>query len=87
LKEEEDEAEEEVEAENEKEAEIVTRETLETRNKAREENTLKVDVIDEVEEAIAIEVHIMQFPAITMIRSAKINTNTRNLTSKSKIFH
>ncbi len=83
LKEEEDEAEE----ENEKEAETVTREAFETRNKAREENTLKVEVIDEAEEAIAIEVHIMQFPAIIMIRLDKIKNNTRNLTSKYKIFH
>jgi hypothetical protein len=89
LKEVEGEAEEEEEGEeeNENEAEAVTRETFKTRNKkAREENTLKVEVIDEAEEAIAIEAQIMPFPAIRMIQSAKIKTNTRNLTSKSKIF-
>ena len=76
------------EEENENEAETITREPFKTRNKkSREKNTLKVEVIDEAEEAIAIEAHIMPFPAIIMIRPAKIKTNTRNFMSKSKIFH
>lgn len=75
FKEEEAEEEAEAEEENENEAETVTRETAETRNKkAREENTLKVEVIDEAVEIIATEAHIMPFPAIIMIRLAKIKS-------------